>query len=64
MAVDDRGPEMAYISIIFTAISLICLGLRLYTTGFILGRLFPADWVAIVTGVSLHLLLTYFLCRD
>lgn len=64
MAADDRGPEMVYIAVIFTAIGLISLGLRLYTTGFILGRLFPADWVAIATGVSSHRPLGYWFWRD
>ena len=52
MANYDRGPEMLYVAIIFTAISIFSLGLRCYTMGHILNRFFPADWVAVLTGVS------------
>ncbi|KAK8131839.1 hypothetical protein PG999_000012 [Apiospora kogelbergensis] len=52
MANDDRGSELCYVAIIFTAISLFCLGLRCYTMGFILKRFFLADWTAVLTGLN------------
>ncbi|KAK8074388.1 hypothetical protein PG997_009051 [Apiospora hydei] len=52
MANDDRGSELCYIAIIFTVISLVCLGLRCYTMGVILKRFFLADWTAVLTGLN------------
>ncbi|KAK6821402.1 hypothetical protein PG987_015802, partial [Apiospora arundinis] len=52
MANDDRGPELCYVAIAFTAISLFCLFLRCYTMGFILKRFFLADWTAVLTGLN------------
>ncbi|KAK2006653.1 hypothetical protein LZ32DRAFT_611056 [Colletotrichum eremochloae] len=52
MADYDRGPELLYIAVIFTVISIISLGLRCYTVGFILKRFFIMDWVAVLTGVN------------
>lgn len=55
MANGDRGPELCYVAIIFTTISLVCLVLRCYTMGFILKRFFLADWTAVLTGVRYDL---------
>ncbi|KAK7915323.1 hypothetical protein PG985_013026 [Apiospora marii] len=52
MASDDRGPELCYVAIVFTTISLVCLLLRCYTMGFILKRFFLADWAAVLTGLN------------
>ncbi|KAK2036571.1 hypothetical protein LZ31DRAFT_536209 [Colletotrichum somersetense] len=52
MADHDRGPELLYVAVIFTAISIVSLGLRCYTMGFILKRFFPPDWVAALTGLN------------
>ncbi|KAK8071515.1 hypothetical protein PG996_004863 [Apiospora saccharicola] len=49
---DDRGPELVYVAIVFTVMSLVCLGLRCYTMGVILKRFFLADWTAVLTGLN------------
>ncbi|KAK2003338.1 hypothetical protein LX36DRAFT_696934 [Colletotrichum falcatum] len=52
MADYDRGPEMLYVAVIFTVISIVSLALRCYTMGFILKRFFVPDWVAALTGLN------------
>lgn len=48
----NRGPEMAVISIVVTALTVIAVSLRCYTMVAILKRFMVEDWLAVVTCVS------------
>lgn len=49
---DNRGVELAAISIAMAAVSILAVALRSYTMSFILKRFLIEDWLAVLTCVS------------
>ncbi|KAH7417607.1 cation-transporting ATPase 4 [Cadophora sp. MPI-SDFR-AT-0126] len=49
MAVENRGLELAAVIIFLMVFSLVTVGLRCYTMGFVLKRFFAEDWLSVVT---------------
>lgn len=51
---DNRGPEMAVVSIAMTIVCVIAVALRSYTMAKLLKRFLFEDLLAVVTCVSIH----------
>lgn len=49
---ENRGPEMAVVSIVMAVISVVAVALRSYTMAKLLKRFLFEDWLAVVTCVS------------
>lgn len=52
---DNRGPELAAISIAMAVVSMVAVAMRSYTMGRILKRFLIEDYLAVLTCVSLSL---------
>lgn len=51
---DNRGPEMAVVALVVTSLSVIAVVLRCYTMITILKRFLVEDWLAVLTCVGTH----------
>lgn len=58
---DNRGPELAAISIAMAVVSMVAVAMRSYTMGRILKRFLIEDYLAVLTCVSLSLSFYLFL---
>lgn len=57
---DNRGPELAAVSIAMAVISMIAVAMRSYTMGRILKRFLIEDYLAVLTCVSLFAVTVLF----
>lgn len=57
---DNRGPELAAVSIAMAVISMVAVAMRSYTMGRILKRFLIEDYLAVLTCVSLFAVTVLF----